>query len=40
MMNPNVRYTVQDYMNLPESEEKRYELLDGDFCVVPKENRK
>jgi len=38
MMNRNVRYTVQDYMNLPESEEKRHELLEGEIYVVPSPN--
>ena len=35
MMNPNVKYTYQDYINLPESEEKRYELIDGELYMVP-----
>jgi len=34
-MNPNVRFTYQDYVNLPESEEKRYELIDGELYMVP-----
>jgi Uma2 family endonuclease len=35
MVNPNVKYTVRDYMHLPESEEKRYELIEGDLYMVP-----
>ena len=35
MSNQSVKYTVRDYMNLPESEEKRYELIEGDLCMVP-----
>ena len=35
MVNPNVKYKVRDYMNLPESEEKRYELIEGELYVVP-----
>ncbi len=34
-INPNVRYTSQDYLNLAESEERRYELLDGELYMVP-----
>jgi hypothetical protein len=33
--NPNVRFTYEDYKSLPESMEKRYELLDGDIAMVP-----
>ncbi|MBM3934169.1 MAG: Uma2 family endonuclease [SAR202 cluster bacterium] len=35
MLNPNVKFTVQDYMNLPESEDKRYELIEGELYMVP-----
>ena len=35
MINPNVKYSVRDYMNLPESEEKRYELIEGELYMVP-----
>ena len=35
MANRSVRYTYRDYMNLPESEEKRYELIDGELYMVP-----
>jgi len=34
-INPNVRYTYQDYINLAESEVKRYELIDGELYMVP-----
>jgi Uma2 family endonuclease len=33
--NPNIRFTYEDYQSLPESMEKRYELLDGDIKMVP-----
>jgi Uma2 family endonuclease len=33
--NPNVRFTYDEYKSLPESMEKRYELLDGDLVMVP-----
>jgi Uma2 family endonuclease len=33
--NPNVRFTYEDYQSLPESMEKRYELMDGDIVMVP-----
>lgn len=35
VVNPNVRFTYDDYKSLPESMEKRYELLDGDLLMVP-----
>ena len=35
MINPHIKYTVRDYMSLPESEEKRYELIDGEIIMVP-----
>ena len=34
MVNPNVRLTSQDYINLPESD-TRYELIDGELYVAP-----
>ncbi len=34
MADRSVRYTYRDYMNLPESEEKRYELIDGELYMV------
>ena len=35
MVNPNVRLTYQDYVNLPESDDKRYELIDGELYLAP-----
>ena len=35
MINRKVKYKVRDYTNLPESEEKRYELIDGEMYMVP-----
>ena len=38
MLPRNVRFTYRDYVNMPESETKRYELLDGEIFVVPSPN--
>lgn len=35
VVNPNVRFTYEDYKSLPESMDKRYELVDGDLVMVP-----
>ncbi|MGH8569737.1 MAG: Uma2 family endonuclease [Gammaproteobacteria bacterium] len=35
VVNPNIRFSYEDYKSLPESMEKRYELLDGDLLMVP-----
>lgn len=35
MVNPNVKFTYEDYINLPESEERRYELIAGEIYMVP-----
>jgi hypothetical protein len=35
VVNPNVRFSYEDYQSLPESMEKRYDLLDGDLMMVP-----
>ena len=35
VVNPRVRFTYEDYKTLPESMDKRYELLDGDIIMVP-----
>ncbi len=35
MVNPNIKFTVRDYMNLDESEERRYELIEGELYMVP-----
>ena len=34
-INPHVRFTYEDYRSLPESMDKRYELLDGELLMVP-----
>lgn len=34
----NIRFNYQDYLQLPE--DKRYEILDGELCVVPAPNTK
>jgi Uma2 family endonuclease len=36
MKHANVRFTYDDYLLLPE--DKRYEILDGELCVVPAPN--
>jgi Uma2 family endonuclease len=36
MRRANVRFTYSDYLQLPE--DKRYEILDGELCVVPAPN--
>lgn len=33
--NRNIRFTYADYKSLPESMDRRYELLDGDLVLVP-----
>jgi Uma2 family endonuclease len=38
MRRANVRFNYHDYLQL--SEDKRYEILDGDLCVVPAPNIK
>lgn len=35
VVNPNIRFNYDDYKSLPESMDKRYELLDGDIKMVP-----
>lgn len=35
VVNPEIRFTYEDYKSLPESMDKRYELLDGDLVMVP-----
>jgi len=32
---PKIRFTYQDYKSIPDSETKRYELLDGELLMVP-----
>ena len=33
--NPRVRLTVRDYLAIPEEDENRYELIDGELCMAP-----
>jgi Uma2 family endonuclease len=35
VVNPNVRFTYDDYQSLPDSMDGRYELLDGELRMVP-----
>lgn len=35
MINPRVKFTYRDYMSLPESDEKQYELIEGELYMVP-----
>jgi Uma2 family endonuclease len=35
MLKPKIKFTYKDYKNLPESETKRYELLEGELVMVP-----
>ena len=36
--NPQIKLDYEDYQNLPESETKRYELLEGELVMVPAPN--
>lgn len=33
--NPHVRLTVRDYLDIPEDDENRYELIDGELYMAP-----
>ena len=33
--NPRVRLTVRDYLDIPEEDENRYELIDGELYMAP-----
>ncbi len=35
MVRSNVKFTYEDYKNLPEDDPNRYELLEGELVVVP-----
>jgi len=35
MLKSKIKFTYKDYKNLPESETKRYELLEGELVMVP-----
>ena len=39
MGNVEIKFTVEDYKNLPESETKRYELVGGQLVMVPSPSR-
>ncbi len=34
-LKPRIKFTYEDYKSLPESETKRYELLEGELVMVP-----
>ena len=40
MLKPKIKFTYRDYKNLPESETKRYELLEGELIMVPSPNER
>lgn len=35
VVNPHIKFTYEDYKNIPESETKRYELLGGELLMAP-----
>jgi Uma2 family endonuclease len=35
MVKSKIKFTYKDYKNLPESETKRYELLEGELVMIP-----
>ena len=37
-VNTKIKFTYRDYKSLPESETKRYELLEGELVMVPSAN--
>ncbi len=37
-LNTKIKFTYKDYKSLPESETKRYELIEGELIVVPSPN--
>jgi Uma2 family endonuclease len=37
-VNTNIKFTYKDYKSLPESETKRYELIEGELIMVPSPN--
>jgi len=39
-VNTKIKFTYKDYKNLPESETKRYELIEGELITVPSPNFK
>jgi len=37
-VNTKIKFTYKDYKSLPESETKRYELIEGELIMVPSPN--
>ena len=37
-LNANIKFTYEDYKSLPESETRRYELIEGELVMVPSPN--
>ena len=37
-LNANIKFTYEDYKSLPESETRRYELIEGELIMVPSPN--
>ena len=37
-LNTKIKFTYKDYKSLPESETKRYELMEGELIMVPSSN--
>ena len=35
MANPRIKYRVRDYMAIPEGDERRHELIDGELTLAP-----
>lgn len=40
MLKSKIKFTYHDYKNMPESETKRYELLEGELVLVPSPGEK
>ncbi len=38
MANPRIKYRVRDYMAIPDGDERRYELIDGELMLAPAPN--
>ena len=35
MINTSIKYTVRDYMSIPDGDERRFELIDGELMLAP-----
>ena len=35
MINTKIKYTVRDYMSIPDGDERRFELIDGELMLAP-----